>query len=76
MAGKGQRSLDAGGTVLPDTPTQGATTPTQHRLRARENLNDIHDSAPLHTAHTHAEATDDVRTSHLAAFFFSSTRPH
>ena len=54
--------------MLPDTPTQGSTTPTQHLLRTRENLNEIHDYST--TAHSHTEATDDVRTSNLALPFF------
>ena len=38
---------DVGGEVLPGTPIQGVTTPTQHLLRTRENFNEIHDYRKL-----------------------------
>ena len=40
-----ERSKEVGGAVLPDTPTQGSTTPTQHLPLT--SLNEIHDYSTI-----------------------------
>ena len=46
---------DVGGTVLTDTPTQESTTHTQHLLRTRENLNEIHNYSTIAHSHTRTQ---------------------